>query len=95
MSRVKKVPSLSVFFPCFNEEGNVVQLIEQFAAVLPQVAQKYEVIVIDDGSTDGTLKRVKEQKIKAMEHHCDQALQQRSMTGLFLQMVTCSLMSSN
>jgi len=64
MSRVKKVPSLSVFFPCFNEEGNVVQLIEQFAAVLPQVAHKYEVIVIDDGSTDGTLKRVKEQKKK-------------------------------
>jgi glycosyltransferase involved in cell wall biosynthesis len=45
---------LSLFFPCHNEESNVENVIHHALRVAPQVASPYEVIIIDDGSTDGT-----------------------------------------
>lgn len=50
----KKLPELSVFFPAYNEAGNIERAVRQALAVLPTVAEKYEVLVIDDGSRDGT-----------------------------------------
>lgn len=52
---VKPVPSLSVLLPAYNEEANVGFVVDQALAVLPEIAREYEVIVIDDGSTDDTL----------------------------------------
>ncbi len=49
-----KLTSLTVFFPCYNEEANVQLMVEQFQRVLPKVAKKYEILVINDGSCDQT-----------------------------------------
>jgi glycosyltransferase involved in cell wall biosynthesis len=46
--------SLTVFYPAFNEEANVRQAVDAAYAVLPVVARKYEIIVVDDGSQDQT-----------------------------------------
>ena len=46
--------SLSAFFPAHNEETNVVPMTEALLAVLPQVARRWELIIVDDGSRDGT-----------------------------------------
>lgn len=46
--------SLSVFFPCFNEEKNIPHMVETSLAFLPQIAKKFEIIIIDDGSQDRT-----------------------------------------
>ncbi|MEW6509274.1 MAG: glycosyltransferase family 2 protein [Bacteroidota bacterium] len=54
--KYKKLPELSLFFPAYNEEGNIEKSVKQALAVLPSVAQRYEVIIVDDGSTDNTLK---------------------------------------
>lgn len=48
------LPSLSVFFPCHNEAENITALLEQALREIPQVAKDFEIIVIDDGSTDRT-----------------------------------------
>ncbi len=45
---------LSLFFPCHNEESNIEKVIRDALRVAPQVASKYEVIIVDDGSTDRT-----------------------------------------
>ena len=50
----RRLPSLSVFFPCHNEVDNVEALVERTLEVLPQVADDYEVIIVNDGSGDGT-----------------------------------------
>jgi glycosyltransferase involved in cell wall biosynthesis len=50
----RKLPSLSAFFPAHDEEANVVPLAEALLEVLPQVADTWELIVVDDGSTDAT-----------------------------------------
>jgi len=45
---------LSVFFPCYNEEGNVRRVAAEAMAFLPTVSDDFEVILVDDGSRDGT-----------------------------------------
>lgn len=57
-----KRPYLSVVIPLFNEEENVAPLLEGLSRSLARLGKPFEVIVVDDGSTDGTLKRLKELK---------------------------------
>ncbi|MEA2056879.1 MAG: glycosyltransferase family 2 protein [Patescibacteria group bacterium] len=59
----KKLPSLSVFFPCFNEAQNIPELVEQSLQFIPQVARKFELIIVNDGSTDDT-KKIAKQLVK-------------------------------
>lgn len=47
-----KKPSISVFFPCYNDEKSIERLVKDAFAVLKRLAQDFEVIVVDDGSTD-------------------------------------------
>lgn len=46
--------NLSVVVPCFNEEGNIAEVVRQAAEVGRTLASKLEIIVVNDGSTDGT-----------------------------------------
>jgi glycosyltransferase involved in cell wall biosynthesis len=46
---------ISILIPVFNEEKNILPLYEKLTAVLKQLQQGYEVIFIDDGSTDNTI----------------------------------------
>jgi glycosyltransferase involved in cell wall biosynthesis len=46
--------SVSVFFPCYNEQDNVAGVVEQALAVLQKVSADFEVIIVDDGSSDAT-----------------------------------------
>ena len=50
---------ISIIIPVFNEEQNVFPLYEKLISVLRQLHREYEVIFIDDGSTDNTLKQLK------------------------------------
>ncbi len=45
---------LSVIVPCLNEEELVVLTVEEIMAVAPSLPVRVEVIMVDDGSTDGT-----------------------------------------
>lgn len=54
MSTPARLPGLSVFLPSHNEEGNVERVVRGFDEVLPLFADDYEVIVVNDGSTDRT-----------------------------------------
>ncbi len=48
------INSLSVFFPCINEEGNIEDGVKRAEEVLKKLKVKYEIIIVDDGSTDKT-----------------------------------------
>jgi glycosyltransferase involved in cell wall biosynthesis len=47
--------TLSILIPVFNEEGNISLLHDRLTSTLKKTGRSYEVIFIDDGSTDGTL----------------------------------------
>lgn len=50
------IKNLSVFFPCFNEEGNIENTVKNAVRVLQKLKLEYEIIIVDDGSEDATLK---------------------------------------
>lgn len=52
MKKAYKLSSLSVFFPVFNEEKNLPKLLNKALKIVPTIANKYEILVINDGSTD-------------------------------------------
>ena len=49
-------PALSVVAPCFNEEGVLPEFVRRVAAVLDGVGGTAEIVLVDDGSRDGTWK---------------------------------------
>ncbi|MEP6762008.1 MAG: glycosyltransferase family 2 protein, partial [Sporichthyaceae bacterium] len=48
-------PHVTVVLPCFNEQEHVLTEIERITAALDDSEYTYELLVIDDASTDGTL----------------------------------------
>ncbi|HEY4170087.1 MAG TPA: glycosyltransferase family 2 protein [Reyranella sp.] len=49
-------PALSVVAPCFNEEGVLPEFVRRVATVLDGVGGTAEIVLVDDGSRDGTWK---------------------------------------
>src|SRR5438132_10952675 len=52
--------TVSVVVPLFNERAALDELYARLSAVLGDVAPTYEIIFVDDGSTDGSLARLKD-----------------------------------
>jgi glycosyltransferase involved in cell wall biosynthesis len=50
----RKFPSLSVFFPAYNDAPSLPALVRKTFATLERHVADYEVIVVDDGSRDAT-----------------------------------------
>jgi polyisoprenyl-phosphate glycosyltransferase len=53
-------PYVTIVLPCFNEEGHVVAEIERISAAMDASGYTYELVCVDDASTDGTLARLYE-----------------------------------
>jgi len=49
-----KLEELSVFFPFYNEEANIAAQTKQALKIIPQFAEKFEIILVNDGSVDKT-----------------------------------------
>jgi glycosyltransferase involved in cell wall biosynthesis len=47
---------LSVFFPCYNEEKNILNTFNKALPTIKEIAQRWEILLIDDGSKDNTAK---------------------------------------
>src|SRR5690242_1803882 len=50
---------LSVVIPVFNEEKNIPKLVKSLKKTLSKITPDYEIIFIDDGSTDSSIKQIK------------------------------------
>ena len=54
MTEPARLPGISVFLPCHNEEGNVERVVGALDRELPKVSDRYEIVVVNDGSRDRT-----------------------------------------
>jgi glycosyltransferase involved in cell wall biosynthesis len=54
MNQKVLIDEISVFFPAYNEEKNIKKTVLSAKKVLERVAGKWEIIIVDDGSTDST-----------------------------------------
>ncbi|MBI3956216.1 glycosyltransferase family 2 protein [Candidatus Gottesmanbacteria bacterium] len=63
----KPFPSISIFFPCYNDRKTIGTLVSDAYEILKKFTHTPEVIVIDDGSTDGSQNLLK--KLKKTNYH--------------------------
>ena len=52
--------SISAFFPCYNDGGTIASMITLMDLSLREITEDYEIIVIDDGSSDHSRAILKE-----------------------------------
>ena len=52
-------PRISVVIPVYNEAENLADLHRELTASLASVGQSYEIVVVDDGSTDSSFERLR------------------------------------
>src|SRR5207244_6047907 len=45
---------LSLCFPAYNENSNIEDTLTAACAMLPEFVERFEIVVVDDGSKDGT-----------------------------------------
>ena len=75
LSEMAPVPEISVVIPVFNEEDNLRELGERLIRTLTAMGRPYEIIFVDDGSTDGSwqlltdLNRRHPRNIRALQFH--------------------------
>jgi dolichol-phosphate mannosyltransferase len=55
-----KTKLVSIILPCFNEEGNIVEIYSRIVEQMKAIGHGFELIFVDDGSTDNTLGKIKE-----------------------------------
>ncbi len=53
-------PSISVFFPCYNDAGTISAVVIRAIQTLREISDDYEVIVVNDASPDDSLKILNE-----------------------------------
>ena len=65
--------SFSLCLPAYNEQDNIEDTLDAALAILPHVVADFEVVVVDDGSVDGTADRVaryarREPRVRLLRH---------------------------
>ncbi|HUW22070.1 MAG TPA: glycosyltransferase family 2 protein [Candidatus Bathyarchaeia archaeon] len=74
---MEKLKSISVFFPAYNEEGNIESVVAKTLEILPKIAQEWEILIINDGSTDRTgavadQLAIRNKRIRVIHHQTNQ-----------------------
>ena len=60
----KKIHGFSIILPTLNEKGHILKLIESIKKNFKNKKFKFEIIIVDDNSTDGTIQIIKKNKEK-------------------------------
>ena len=64
--------SLSVIIPAYNEEDGIADVLSKLAEVLEPSVQRFEIIVVDDGSNDRTAERVGGEHVRLLRQKRNQ-----------------------
>lgn len=83
-----KIRELSVFLPAYNEEDNIRKVVFHTLEVLKEVTNKWELLVIDDGSRDKTANEVleiakNEERVRLIRHDINRGYGAAFKTGFY------------
>ena len=65
------LPYISVVVPVYNEQENLEPLTRELAEVLAEIDRPYEIIFVDDGSTDASPQKIEELRQQYAGHSGD------------------------
>ncbi|MBT3389753.1 MAG: glycosyltransferase family 2 protein [Chloroflexi bacterium] len=60
--------TISVIIPAYNESSGISQLIKEIKSELFEAGYSFEILVIDDGSTDDTVINAKQEHVTVIQH---------------------------
>jgi glycosyltransferase involved in cell wall biosynthesis len=61
-NETKIQPSLSVVIPVYNQESQVLACLDRVKSVVEQISESFELVVVNDGSVDGTLRALEKRR---------------------------------
>ena len=67
MKQKEEVPEISIIIPCYNLENVVKTTVKNILENLEKYTDSFEILIVNDGSTDNTLKVI--QDIKGLVSH--------------------------
>lgn len=73
---------ISVLVPAYNEEPTIAETADRVKAALDRTDASYEIIVIDDGSSDCTAQRAALPGVRVLRHPCNAGYGRALKTGL-------------
>jgi glycosyltransferase involved in cell wall biosynthesis len=79
---MKKEINLSVVIPAYNEEKIIGSVIKDIKEVLDSIGINYEIIAINDGSTDNTANILKEMNIRVINHPINKGYGRSLLSGI-------------
>lgn len=82
------IKQLSVFFPAYNEEKNISNTVKKAEKVLGKLFNSYEIMIINDGSSDKTAEVSKSlaranSKIRVISHEVNKGYGAALISGLY------------
>ncbi|MFQ5904823.1 MAG: glycosyltransferase family 2 protein, partial [Candidatus Binatia bacterium] len=81
-------PGLSIVVPAYDEEGNLTRLYAELMKVLPSLDMSWEIILVDDGSTDNSWEEIvslyeEDQRVKGIRLSRNFGHQYALLAGLY------------
>jgi glycosyltransferase involved in cell wall biosynthesis len=75
--------AVTIIVPAYNEEESIAATLADIQAVMSRQAMEYEIVVVDDGSTDGTADAVRrEASVRLLQHHTNRGYGAAIKTGI-------------
>jgi len=76
------VEGFSIIIPAYNEEAGIASVIEGILSVMDRSNIDYELLVVDDGSTDRTAEIVRESGVGLIQHSSNRGYGAALKTGI-------------
>ena len=76
---------ISIIIPAYNEEGNIKRIDSELTPVLKALKEEYEIIIVNDGSTDKTeeeARNLKDKNVRLVNHARNMNLGMAVRTGI-------------
>jgi len=80
---ISEKPNLTIIIPAYNEEESIGEDIDTIIETMEKTEYKYEIIVVDDGSTDKTSQIVKNKRgVELIQHSYNKGVGAARKTGI-------------
>jgi len=81
-SQIKNGVDVSIVIPAYNEEDAIATQIKSIQTVMNKTAWRYEIVVVNDGSTDGTAERANIPDVKLLSFPVNRGYGASLKTGI-------------